>query len=276
MRVRNSCSLFGVLANMCTFIGVPVDEAKHQGSCPRLARLFSAFAMLVDLVDLILDVIFIAELFREEHSGWGAVMACASILAHGLDWLYEPIVKTSLDQNGMGMTFAYYFGTSELIIFLVEDTATIFLFSRVAGAYDAGSVSDALNLLSTLVSAVVVSAFVSVGGLMLVLRGRSAFWIPNLWITKIAGRLARLMNVHLSRMMSVLILLKCAFVAALIGFYTYVTVTVVLEGNLVDGGLSVTSTTMFILSVILALMLSLRSPVKIKEADSDRPVDEED
>lgn len=225
--------------------------------------------MLIDLIDFVLDVIFIAELFREGHTGWGALMTCASVLAHGLDFLYDPIVQTALDQNGMGVTFAYYFGTSELIIFLVEDTATIFLYSRVAGAYDAGSITDALNLLSTLLSAVVASVFVSLGGLMLVLRGNSAFWIPHLWIVKFAGRLASFMNIHLSRLMSILILFKCVFVAALIGFYTYVIVAVVLKGNLVDGGLSAASTVMFVLSVVLALALSLRSPVKREKADEE-------
>lgn len=276
--MRKSCSLVGVLANVCTFVGVPVDEAKHRGTCPRLARLFSVLAMFIDLIDFVLDAIFVSELFREGHSGWGVLMTCASVLAHGLDFLYEPIVKTALDQNGMGVTFAYYFGTSELIIFLVEDTATIYLFSRVEGAYDAGSVTDALNLMSTLMSAVVVSSFVSLGGLMLVLRGRSALWIPDLWVTKFAGRIANLSKIHLSRIMSVLVLFKCIFIAILIGFYVYVTVAVVLQGNLVDGGLAAATTVMFVLSVVLALLLSLRSPVRDTKALTEvcRPLDEED
>lgn len=277
MRMRNSCSLIGVLANLCTLVGVPVEEAKLHGSCPRLARLFSALAMLIDIFDLVLDIILISELFREGHSGWGTLMSCALILAHGLDWLYDPIVKTALDRNGLGMTFAYYFGTSELLLFLVEDTATIYLYSRVAGAYDAGDAADMLNLISTLLSAIVVSTFVSLGGFMLVLRGKSAFWIPNLWITKLGGRLAGLLNIHLSRMMSVLILLKCSFVAALIGFYTYVTATVILKGNLVKDGLATASTVMFALSVTLALALSLRSPVKEKvDQDISEPLAEEE
>lgn len=223
--------------------------------------------MVVDVVDLILDAIFINELVTNGHKGWAVLLAGAALLAHFLDWLYGPVVDAVVQEQGHGAHYAYYFGTSECIIFLVEDTTTIYLFSRVPGTFDAGSASDIMNLTSTVLSALIVFGFMIVAGGHLIRRRKSASWLPNLALTQVAQSIAGRLNVHLGTVVSVFIVAKCIFLAFVIGFFAFITFDVVIKGDTIDGWLVTMSTVIYIMSIVFALALSLRSPIRTSNVE---------
>eukprot|EP00957_Ditylum_brightwellii_P004330 328499-Ditylum_brightwellii.AAC.1 len=165
-------SLVGVAADICSFLSVNSLENRKDvpSQIHRLAYLLSIFAKIINVADIIIDFIFVYDLSQlpAGQRGWSILMGISTILAILLSRSYDSnVMVDALDRYGYSLNYAYYFGTNLCISFLIEDTATLMLFSTVSGAFNRDSLADVLNLVSSLASAVMVSVFILIGGFIL-------------------------------------------------------------------------------------------------------------
>jgi len=215
--------------------------------------------------------------------GWSILMGISTILAILLSRSYDSnVMVDALDRYGYSLNYAYYFGTNLCISFLIEDTATLMLFSTVSGAFNRDSLADVLNLVSSLASAVMVSVFILIGGTKLIFKGRSADWIPHLSITLVAQWIAKALNwIDINCIMSFFIFLKCLWIVISVGWSVYLVVGFILPGRLLSSGdsLGVLTKVIYAHSFLLGVLVSLRIPKgrkqKIPEFFMKREEDDE-
>jgi hypothetical protein len=111
-----------------------------------LTLLFS----LTDELDFLLDLNLSGKLFNRGHAVWGGLLIVTSIVCQGiLLWSkHERNFKTGVAAENLGV-----FALMELVVFMLEDTTTIVVFTQVNGLFDPTDLFDVANLALTLASA---------------------------------------------------------------------------------------------------------------------------
>jgi len=225
----------------------------------RCTWIASSTAMLVDFCDLIIDLLFVFQLFTKHYFWWAILMLSAIILSHWLDWLYEPVIRSAFSKHHFGTTYLFYFGTSECLIFLVEDVVTIYLYASITG-YNVNDWVDRSNIILTMVSAFTASSFILIGGGKMIIYGQTTSWIPELYITRSAKCIARRFRLDFKCVMTFFITLQIFFTVSIVLFFTYILVYYVLQDQIITGTLKKSGAIMLCMSFFLASALSLRSP----------------
>mmetsp|Transcript_7822 Transcript_7822/g.11242 ORF Transcript_7822/g.11242 Transcript_7822/m.11242 type:complete len:343 (-) Transcript_7822:2014-3042(-) len=294
-------SFIGLLANVFAILGgirmdhynVSSDKGDHDGTkdnhntpkkkihnesgYAQLMQMGSILAKIIDIADLAIDCAFVVELASTEggeYRYWSIWMGCTIVIGFVLSRIcYQPIVNQSIEQYGYGSwNYAYYFGTSGLIIFWIEDTTTIFLYADKPGAFDETHVADILNILSTLASATLVSIFILTGGMKLVFSSSpttttmvgndasSSYWIPDLTITRFVREKCTCWNTQ--RIIKLLIFVKCCWVVVSMGFFGYLVFEYVLQDKVIEGSLALTTRIIYGISICMGILLCLRLPTR--------------
>lgn len=252
-------SLVGIVANLFAVIGIRIERLENSGS--KLARTAHILAQLINIADIVIDCLFMVDLAKNGNPAWATLMGTMTVFGFLLASSYDAnVMQDALDRYGYSFNFAYYYGTLNAIIFMVEDTTTILLYSMVQGVFDKNSWLDKLNLVSTLASATMVSIFILIGGAKLILRGKSADWIPQLSITRAAKKLAGATTIDLTRIMSIFIFVKCLWIVIVLGFSAFLVFGYILQEKLIDGRLATATRVIHYLSVIMGVLLVFRLP----------------
>eukprot|EP00521_Asterionellopsis_glacialis_P018622 CAMPEP_0195299730 /NCGR_PEP_ID=MMETSP0707-20130614/26082_1 /TAXON_ID=33640 /ORGANISM="Asterionellopsis glacialis, Strain CCMP134" /LENGTH=322 /DNA_ID=CAMNT_0040362209 /DNA_START=21 /DNA_END=989 /DNA_ORIENTATION=+ len=281
-------SLIGLLANVFAMLaGIRMDtksnattsdtppntKIHNESGTAQLMHIGSMVAKLIDIADIAIDCAFVVELARSpsaEYRYWSIWMGCTIVLGLVLSRIsYHHVLSNAIDHYGYGSwNYAYYFGTSGLIIFWIEDTTTIFLYADKPGAFDETHIADILNILSTLASAAMVSIFILGGGMKLVWSSSSSslsnsgggehYWIPDLVITRFVQQYWKCWNTH--RIMNILIVLKCIWVVVSMGFFGFLVFAYVLKGKVISGSLALATRIIYSISMCMGIFMSLRLP----------------
>ena len=299
VRAGFNSMLVGVIANALSLVGVPLNEraarerekmeqrmTDNNGTCSAdgdigtddedmvttmentaattAARCLAPLARLIDLADTVVDVLFVLELFQMNRPEWAAQMLLMMILAHILSRCYEDVTVSARERYGYGLSYLYYYGTLECIVFLLEDTTTIYVYARLPNSFDKDSWVDCLNVILSLASGISVSVLVLLGALRMVARGTSADWIPSLAITELARCMAGCCRVSVHRIVNCLLLLKVLWVVSLVGFFSFLAFHNVLRGErLVKGGvLQPLTQALYVSGIILSVINASRFPRK--------------
>ena len=227
------------------------------------ARCLAPLARLIDLADTVVDVLFVLELFQMNRPEWAAQMLLMMILAHILSRCYEDVTVSARERYGYGLSYLYYYGTLECIVFLLEDTTTIYIYARLPNSFDKDSWVDCLNVILSLASGISVSVLVLLGAIRMVARGTSADWIPSLAITELARSMAGCCRVSVHRIVNCLLLLKVLWVVSLVGFFSFLAFHNVLRGQrLVGGVLQPLTQALYVSGIVLSILQASRWPRK--------------
>ena len=233
--VRFNPMIVGVIANVFSLVGVPLNEraardqekmgmtagsgaksstsnddgieeadanmvaAIENTAATAAAKCLAPLARVIDLVDLVVDLLFVIELFQMKRPEWAVQMLMMMILAHILSRCYEDVTVVAKEKYGYGLNYLYYYGTMECIVFLLEDTTTIYVYSRLPNSFDENSWVDCLNVMLSLASGISVSVLVLLGAIRMVVRGTSSDWIPSLAITEMAKSMAGAVDCRCSK-----------------------------------------------------------------------------
>mmetsp|Transcript_3022 Transcript_3022/g.8732 ORF Transcript_3022/g.8732 Transcript_3022/m.8732 type:complete len:343 (+) Transcript_3022:297-1325(+) len=294
VRVRFNPMLVGVIANVFSLVGVPLSEraaARDQEKMERMtgansgtdstcssadedtittiqntaastaARFLAPLARLIDLVDCVVDILFVVELFQMKRPEWAIQMLLMMILAHILSRCYEDVTVAAKERYGYGLSYLYYYGTMECIVFLLEDATTIYVYARLPNSFDENSVVDCLNVILSLASGISVSVLILLGAIRMVVRGTSSDWIPSLAITEMARSLAGCCRISVQRIINCLLLLKVIWVVSLVGFFSFIAFHNVLSGErLVGGVLEPLAQALYVSGIILSIINASRWP----------------
>ena len=290
--VRFNPMIVGAIANALSLVGVPLNEraARHQEkmgmtgnakssrsddeaeevsmvtamentAATTAAKCLAPLARLIDLVDFIVDILFVVELFQMERPEWAIQMLLMMILAHVLSRCYEDVTVAAKEKYGYGLSYLYYYGTLECIVFLLEDTTTIYVYSRLPNSFDHNSWVDCLNVMLSLASGISVSVLVLLGAIRMVVRGTSSDWIPSLAITEMARSMAGFCRLSVQRIINILLILKVIWVVSLVGFFSFLAFHNVLNGKrLVGGILEPLTQCLYVSGIILSIINASRWP----------------
>jgi len=131
-----------------------------RASPARLQWLLKAFFLVADLTNLVLDFMFVRQLADMGERGMAALMGVMTCFGFCV-W---SISKCALSGNRRPpvRNVVYKILTTELLIYVLEDYTTLFVFTVTEGAYDPSVPSSVTNLWVTIVSgwAVMVSMWV--------------------------------------------------------------------------------------------------------------------
>ena len=132
----------------------------------------SYIVLFIDLADVIIDLIYVARLSRQGEHGYATLLGIAVMVALPLEFLLKIMLhslamqnKASLDGLGPNPTkdaiqelqsraelYVIFLALSELIIFLVEDSTTIFAWWQT-GTFAPDETASMINLYLTIISA---------------------------------------------------------------------------------------------------------------------------
>lgn len=115
-----------------------------RASPARLQWLLKAFFLVADLTNLVLDFMFVRQLADMGERGMAALMGVMTCFGFCV-W---SISKCALSGNRRPpvRNVVYKILTTELLIYVLEDYTTLFVFTVTEGAYDPSVPSSVTNL----------------------------------------------------------------------------------------------------------------------------------
>lgn len=125
----------------------------------------SVLFLFIDAADVIVDMAYVVKLSNEGKKDWAALLGCAVAFAVPVEIVFKVMLfrfsaknkKDLLSENNHDERIAYliFMALSELVVFLLEDATTIFVWYQT-GTFDSSHTFSMVNLYLTVGSAILV------------------------------------------------------------------------------------------------------------------------
>mmetsp|Transcript_39497 Transcript_39497/g.58027 ORF Transcript_39497/g.58027 Transcript_39497/m.58027 type:complete len:248 (-) Transcript_39497:283-1026(-) len=145
MDIETAANVAEPVANSLSCCGT-LHDSINQKSCK--IKVVNRFFLVVDLVNVVLDYNFTKQLSDMGENGLSALSGVMTTLGFLVLLIYKRALDDARDN------IMYKILASELLIWMIEDLTTLYIFTIATGAYDPSVPSSVVNLWITIISGI--------------------------------------------------------------------------------------------------------------------------